>query len=149
MNLWKTLRERFSPAKPQPEGPPPLRNKPGGLAWINSKVGDGDGSEVLVNRIVQTVRLRHSDMWQIEPPQEYTVTSPVFNVPSGKQFLAGDRVVSIGIRDECLTPIPDVGDDARDESLAWLPPVPTIVAGMEDLRAQTGSGPFMVTGWRY
>jgi hypothetical protein len=125
MNLWKTLRERFSPAKPQPKGPPPLRNKPGGLAWINTKVDQGDGAAVLVNRIVQTVRLKHSDMWEIEPAQEYTLTSSVFNVHAGRQFHAGTRVLSIAVRDECLTPIPDVGDDARDESLRYLPPVPT------------------------
>jgi hypothetical protein len=29
------------------------------------------------------------------------------------------------IRDCCLTPIPGVRDEDRDESLAWLPPVPT------------------------
>jgi hypothetical protein len=125
MGLLNRIRDAFRKPDPPAEGPPPLRNKPGGLAWINSKVDQGDGAAVLVNRIVQTVRLKHSDMWEIEPPQEYTLTSPVFNVHAGRQFYAGDRVLSIGIRDECLTPIPDVGDDARDESLAWLPPVPT------------------------
>jgi hypothetical protein len=123
MNLWKTLRERFSPAKPHPEGPPPLRNRPGGLAWINREIDCGEGSAALRNRVVTTTWLKDGDLWAIDPPQAYVLTRDT-NFANGYRAAKGDTVTAIGIRDCCLTPIPGVRDDAQDESARWLPPVP-------------------------
>ena len=38
----------------------------------------------------------------------------------------GEVLHELVIADECLRPIRDPGDDAVDESKAWLPPVPTL-----------------------
>jgi hypothetical protein len=119
MSLFRKIRDTFR--KPDMPSAPTIRNKPGGLAWINSKVDMSDGAGALVNRIVRTVRLRHSDMWEIDPPQEYTITCPILHAASGRRFEPGDRAIAMGIRDECLTPIRDIGDDERDESHNWLP----------------------------
>lgn len=118
MNLWNRLRDAAGFG-------PKLRNKAGGMAWINSKVDEGEGSAALVNRVVKTMRIAHGDFWAIDPPQVYTITSPSRNMISGLRLQPGMRVVSMSIRDECLTPIPGIGDDEQDESLRYLPPVPT------------------------
>jgi hypothetical protein len=52
--------------------------------------------------------LRYGPIWQVEP------RIPDFS----------NRLVSHA-RDAILRPIRNPGDDASDESLAWLPPVPT------------------------
>jgi len=44
------------------------------------------------------------------------------SVPQWDGFVARELVIA----DECLRPIRNPGDDAVDESKAWLPPVPTI-----------------------
>lgn len=110
--------------KPVPPAGPTLRNKPGGMAWINGVIDSGDGARVLVNRVVVTKRLINGDMWEIDPPQRYVATT-FTRFSNGVLVHAGDTVTAIGMRDMCLTPIREVGDGERDESLAWLPPVPT------------------------
>lgn len=58
-------------------------------------------------RLVSTYQWRGMVMWEYEGPKIQTPLGPV-----------------IGIADELLRPIRDPGDDAVDESRAWLPPVP-------------------------
>jgi hypothetical protein len=110
MSIISRIREAFG-------GKPALRNKPGGMAWINHRINDGEGSEVLVNRVVRTVRRTHGDFWEVDPPQVYTITKNAFNKISGLRSKPGDVVKSVSIRDECLTPIQG---DVTDEEVSNL-----------------------------
>jgi hypothetical protein len=78
--------------------------KAGDLAVI-VRVGSSGGAE-WIGRFVRVLhRFPYDDevVWATDP------------TPTG--YLA--------VRDSALRPIRDPGDDARDESLAYLPPVPT------------------------
>jgi hypothetical protein len=102
-----------------------LRNKPGGMAWINSAIDDGCGSAQLLNRVVRTVRLKPSGMWEIEPIQSYRATRPVrFTSVSDRVYLTGDLIHVDGIADIGLTPIP--GDLCTDEEVRdlYAPKIP-------------------------
>jgi hypothetical protein len=140
MNLWQKLKDRFAPAKPQAPDPPTLRNRPGGLAWINSSIDCGEGSIALVNRIVRTTALLPDGMWVIEPEQPYVLTKHArFN--DGEVFEAGRAVRSIAIKDECLTPMPGITDDETTEEQGFQPPVPLTGVGLtpgelDELRRQ-------------
>lgn len=111
MKLWHRIRNVFG-------GTPALRNKPGGMAFINAKVNEGEGSIALVNRVVRTVRSYDGDFWEIDPPQAFTITKHARNAKSGLSMKPGDVVRSIGIRDEYLTPIK--GDGVTDEEVREL-----------------------------
>jgi hypothetical protein len=124
MSFWNTIRD-FLGGYPSAPSKPALRNRAGGLAWINARVDEGDGAVALVNRVVRTVRITGEDFWLIDPPQAYVCTARSVNVATGIVARPGEIVLVDGIRDASLTPIPSIGDDERDESLAWLPPVPT------------------------
>lgn len=117
INLWNTIRGLFRPA------PPTLRNKPGGMAWI--KHYDAFGQRALAGRVVTTVRLTEKGFWLIEPPQSFVVTENVKIMDTGQIFLKGDNPTVVAIVDDLLEPIRDVGEGERDESAAWLPPVPS------------------------
>lgn len=133
MNLWKSLRERFGGTReknPPPQSPryspPPsaLRNKPGGLAWI--RVRDvGDGAFVLNRRVVKTVctDAMTPGFWVIDPPQKFQAQCFLPSM-SGGLIPPGAEVCVLGMHDDLLEPIRDVGEDERDESVAWLPTVP-------------------------
>ena len=114
MNVWKKLKDHFS--KPAPPAGPTMRNRPGGLAWVK-------GIPELDGRVVTTVRIHSSDFWTIDPPQVYTSQYHRTGI-NGVKASPGDTVTTIGIVDRCLEPIRDIGDHERDESAAWLPPVP-------------------------
>ena len=115
MSILTKLREAFT-------GKPKLRNQPGGMAWINSGIDEGDGAAALVGRVVRTVRVKTGDMWAIDPPQIYTITHQSYNRPSGIEARPGSRVLSIAIRDNCLTPIE--GDvDAEEVRELYAPKV--------------------------
>jgi hypothetical protein len=124
MSFWNTIRD-FLGGYPSAPSKPALRNRAGGMAWINAKIDEGEGSGALVNRVVRTVRIAGEDFWQIDPPQAYVCTALSVNVATGMVGRRGDNMLVTGIRDGALTPIPSIGDGERDESLAWLPPVPT------------------------
>jgi hypothetical protein len=94
-------------------GGPKLRNKPGGLAWINSNVDEGGGTGALVNRVVRTVRLMHGDVWLIDPPQSYIATTHLTFTQSNNCARPGDKVIADGIRDGSLTPMQ--GDVTHEE----------------------------------
>lgn len=103
---------------------PPLRNKPGGFAWIvgmTNLAGDG----VLNGRAVKTVRVDEYGLWQIDPPQTYLVTRPCTFLLSGRSAYPGNLVTIIGLADENLEPWRETDWNAKDESARWLPPVPT------------------------
>jgi len=97
--------------------------KPGDLAVIVRYEGWGSAGEIsklLVGRIVRVASLgvpstpsicSASIVWKFEEPLKIEY--------EGKKYIAD------GIADFCLRPIRDDGDDAVDESSAWLPPVPT------------------------
>lgn len=139
MNLWNKLRERFAPKKPDiPSGPAPLRNKAGGLAMIRTR--NGCGAESMDGQVVKTVRLAHADFWLLEPSPRYITTSWV-RMADGKVFPPDTVIVVSAIRDDGLEPLPEVSDDAEDESRAWLPPVPRQqVAEWEERIARKGPG---------
>lgn len=92
--------------------------KPGDLAVVVKSGGWGMAGEIsrlLIGRIVRVVRLKKpansqcfSDLvWEFETPQVL--------------FYEGRRFVADGAADYCLRPIRDPGDDARDETLEWIP----------------------------
>lgn len=122
MKLLRTLARMVfgsGPARPMaPSAPAVLRNKPGGFAWINSGADEGNGSHVLVNRVVRTVRLAHSNLWLIEPVQIYRIERPTFFLLTGQSASAGQIVFVNGLTDHCLTPIP--GDLVSEEEVAGL-----------------------------
>lgn len=111
MSLLHKLREFF--------GGRALRNKPGGLAMIVGERGDE-----LNGRIVRTMRNYDGDMWEIEPSQRYVTTRAVRFMRQREDVPQGSLVEIIGISDDQLQPLRDPPHDARDESLAYLPPVP-------------------------
>lgn len=55
MGLLNRIRDAFRKPEPPPAAPT-IRNKPGGMAWINPQIDSGDGSSVLVGHIVTTTR---------------------------------------------------------------------------------------------
>lgn len=118
MSLLNKIREVFG-CKPK------LRNKAGGMAWINSGVDQGCGEGALIGRIVKTVSVRRGDAWIIEPPQFYIVTHPCTFVANGHKAEAGDKGLAIAITDACLTPIQgDISDEeVRDLYAPKLPEV--------------------------
>jgi hypothetical protein len=119
MSLIDSIRGFFGKPTP-PILPPPLRNKPGGMALIkgNTNIPQLNG------RIVKTVRIESEDRWFIDPVQV------VSNLPAGLVFVdgktsrGGERGDVTAVADRCLQPLSDPGDEAVDETLLWLP-VPT------------------------
>ena len=112
---------------------PPLRNKPGGMAWIK-QMGDLEpvGGNALVGRVVQTVKFNGNN-WDIAPEQWFPAAVAFTMKNHGKQyhFELGEQVGVTGLADSFLIPIGEPGYDERDESLAYLPPVPTITKATE------------------
>jgi hypothetical protein len=118
MSLLSRIREAFG-------GKPALRNKPGGMAWINSNVDGNDGTSILINRVVRTVRLKNGNHWEIDPPQPYTATRGVRYVVNGFVSTPGQRINAIAMADDCLTPIQgDVTDEEVRELYAPKPAEP-------------------------
>jgi hypothetical protein len=111
MNLRKLISDFFGGG----DGgqPPRLRNKPNGLAFINSKADEGGGTGAIVGRYVTTRRLVYGDMWEIDPPQFYVSTANL--IFHGYLFVpAGSTVRCWGVRDESLTPVPGLGLSAQE-----------------------------------
>lgn len=84
--------------------------KPGDLAVVVRT--HPDERQAAIGKIVRIVSLAptHQAAWTVDPP----VTVP----------WCGRRVTLQHVEDAALRPIRDPGDDARDETLEWLP-VPT------------------------
>lgn len=120
MSLFSRIRDYFRPA--EPTHPTALRNKPGGMAYIKSG-GECPGAEVLVGRFVTTVRLTDSGLWEISPVLTFRLTGD-YRSSDGKIRKAGALVDALAICDSLLEPLRNPGNEERDESLAWLPPVP-------------------------
>lgn len=79
--------------------------KPGDLAVI---VRSLTGNDWAIGRVIRVTTLSgESGVWHLEVP--------LFG-PRGRPYIL--------IEDYCLKPLRDPGDDARDETLSWLP-VPT------------------------
>jgi hypothetical protein len=106
--------------------PPPLRNRPGGMARIRC-YGMDYGADAISGWIVTTVRA-NGKYWQCDPQPQFVVTRDVRFPASGKVVKSGTRVVVTGMPDEYLEPIRDIGDHEQDESAQWLPPVPRTTA---------------------
>lgn len=102
---------------------PKLRNKAGGMAWINAGVDGGCGERALINRVVRTVRVKGDALWEIDPPQPYLVERDTRFVSNGHVAKAGQQVIAISIKDECLTPIQ--GDISDEEVSDLYLPSPT------------------------
>lgn len=119
MNMWNALREALRLSPP----PSVLRNKAGGMAFIRFARDECDGSIVLHRRVVRTVS-ESKGFWIIDPPQRFVARMAMWT-SSGAIAQPGDSVIVEGIHDDLLDPIREIGDDERDGSLLWLPPVPT------------------------
>lgn len=101
----------------------PLRNKAGGLAWINAAIDEGAGTDALIGRVVTTVRANEDGFWVIDPPVLFRATGPV-HTRKGFSAKGGTLLRVLGMHDASLTPLQDPGEEAQDESLRYLPPVP-------------------------
>jgi hypothetical protein len=98
--------------------------KPGDLAFV---INDDKGCEQNIGRIVKVLGPagRHSKYgdWSIEPTSgEFLIYQPRTKLVSR---YADEKWSWIVFPDRDLRPIRPQGDDAADESRAWLPPVPT------------------------
>jgi hypothetical protein len=96
--------------------------KPGDLAIVTNADGSGWVGEVsrrTVGRIVRVMKLRPSTSIHCSSPIVWEIEQPITGTFALKPYEV------TGIADSCLRPIRDPGDDATDESHAWLPPVPT------------------------
>jgi len=124
MTLFTRIRNllRGTPPAP-PSAPSTLRNKRGGMAWIKP-YGHAHGAQVLAGQIVKTVELVEGRWWRLDPAPQYTLTADLLH--DGTLYRAGSVVTIGGLADHVLEPIRDVGDDERDESAMWLPPVKTV-----------------------
>lgn len=83
-----------------------LNCRPGDLAVVVELGRDCHSEPWAIGRIVRcltTYQHEGHTCWRVDPPL--------------RQF--------VGVYDGALRPIRDPGEDARDESHAWLPPVPT------------------------
>jgi hypothetical protein len=122
MNVLTHLRRLFG--RNDTPSVPTLRNKPGGMAWIKP-YGREYGAIAIAGQAVRTVRLIGSDMWEIDPQPSYRIgPMGVESVQSGVIGRPGDTAHVTGLSDDLLEPWKDIGDDERDESLSYLPPVP-------------------------
>jgi hypothetical protein len=88
-------------------GKPSLRNKPGGMAWVQSD-GLHSGAERLRNAAVKTLSVRENGMWRIEPPLGYIATHPQ-RFADGTLYAPGDVIVIGAIHDSALEPWKDTG----------------------------------------
>lgn len=93
--------------------------EPGDRAFIVGCAGTGwagDISRAIVGRVVTVVNLR-------KPVSDSTCTAElVWHLEAPIHIeLDGRGYVVNGLADWCLRPIRDAGDDARDETLDWLP----------------------------
>jgi hypothetical protein len=91
--------------------------RPGDLAMIvGSRLAANNGRIVRVLRYMGDVKFTsgkvYPDCWLLEGRLAERCTR--------SEALGGDAIQP----DRLLRPIRDPGDDAQDESLAWLPPVP-------------------------
>ncbi len=119
MNLFNRIRDALFGTPP-----PTLRNKPGGMAWIKP-FGQDMGAGVLAGRVVKTVRLNEHGSWDIEPAQTIICTAWVYFPHIDCYGFPGAQVTYEGLNDEILEPIGNPGYTEKDESLRYLPPVPT------------------------
>jgi hypothetical protein len=92
-----------------------LNCRPGDLAIIVNSVAGNEGKIVRCIRLDPEHILRHID------GNLYTTAS--WEVDEAVRGWAGD--IHHFVPDSKLRPIRDPGDDAEDESKAYLPPVPT------------------------
>ncbi len=113
MSLLQKLRDYISPPK--------LRNKAGGMAWLVGLAKFGE--QTLNGCAVRTVDF-DGKFWRIEPKLPYVLTETVIDGTGNVRYPGA--VLLVGVLDENLEPWKDIGDGDRDESAAWLPPVPTV-----------------------
>jgi hypothetical protein len=82
---------------------PKLRNKPGGMAWINGIPDTGTGEAATNCSAVRTVRLTNSGHWEIDPPIEFRVRGLCRGF-QGHIYSPGELVRTVAVLDEFLEP---------------------------------------------
>lgn len=87
--------------------------KPGDMAYVAAEGVHRSDEKWAINHIVKCV----SSLTEPSGLPAWVVDPPLVS-PSGKRWEA--------LRDFCLRPLANPGDDAADESTRWLPPVPTV-----------------------
>lgn len=115
MSLFDRIREFFVPGSS-------LRNRPGGVAYINNRIVGmpGSGIEMLVGCYVVTRRVVHGDFWEIEPPQKMLALKN-YRDATGRLCYAGDVGLVVNIGDYALTPIPDAKLSKREVQRLYEP----------------------------
>ncbi len=130
MSLLSRIRDALRPSNNTP-----LRNKPGGMAWVRGIATDF-GAEQMNGQVVKTVRYDTGGFWEIEPELTFVCTADISSIRHrGLVRSAGSALTMAGLEDEFLEPIKDVGDGEKDESTRWLPPVPTFTKTPDEVWA--------------
>lgn len=83
-------------------------------------------------KVVRCLRYLGQRPWR--GPDDSFILGPTWEIDQG--LLGLDGSIYNEICDDQLRPIRDPGDDAKDESLSWLPPVPNDISAEDpqDLR---------------
>jgi hypothetical protein len=109
-----------------------LRNRPGGMAYINSSVSRSGAGADLVGRFVITRRVSDGDCWEIDPPQQYVARTDALDA-GGNFMCAGCLYTCVTVRDRALTPIPDAKLSHKDVARLYEPaPAPTVVQPVKE-----------------
>jgi hypothetical protein len=107
----------FFRGKPQAPSAPPLRNKPGGMAWVRG-INHGNGIESINGAAVQSVRILRGSIWLIEPNIRVTFSRDTLYQRQEVLVLAGESYVIDGVADANLVPWKDA--DLTDEEVREL-----------------------------
>lgn len=91
-----------------------MRCKPGDLVrYVGTPEPQVPNIYGWIGKAVRFINTGDNGGWLVDPP-----------IYPGKIFRKGEWMRGDVVVDDCLSPIRDPGDDARDETLDWLP-VPT------------------------
>lgn len=126
MSFFSFFRDVFGGSGPSE--PPPLRNKPDTMAYIRG-CPEGFGAEALNGRIVKIKqRVGDSDVWEVEPKQEFTATCVVYGsaLSNFAVYERGSVIPLLGVEDEYLHPLKGDGI-SKEENDALFAPGPVLI----------------------
>ena len=86
-----------------PPSAPVLRNRVGGMAWIQVKDDMGTGADAMTGRAVKTVAVNAHGLWTIDPVQTY-VAAKTHRLHNAAVIYKGQTAIISGIADSALIP---------------------------------------------